>query len=106
MTIGSANLNAHSLLNDTEMNVVTDDAELVRATRERLWAGHLELPLEALRGRTPRELVDGHWVPTAREQLQRRESGAPPTHGLLALPGVSRRSRRLLGPLQNLLDDG
>jgi hypothetical protein len=29
-----------------------------------------------------------------------------PTHRLLALPGVSRRSRRLLGPLQGLIDDG
>jgi phosphatidylserine/phosphatidylglycerophosphate/cardiolipin synthase-like enzyme len=106
MTVGSANLNAHSLLNDTEMNVVTDDADLVRATRERLWACHLELPVAALQGRTPRELVDEQWIPIAREQLERRESGAPPTHGLLALPGVSRRSRRLLGPLQNLLDDG
>jgi len=27
-------------------------------------------------------------------------------HRLLALPGVSRRSRRLLGPLQGLIDDG
>ena len=42
LTVGWANLNAHSLLNDTEMNVVTDDAELARGTRERLWAEHLE----------------------------------------------------------------
>ena len=28
LTVGSANLNAHSLFNDTEMNVVSDDAEL------------------------------------------------------------------------------
>lgn len=33
-------------LNDTEMNVVTDDPSVVRDTRERLWAEHLELPLE------------------------------------------------------------
>ena len=51
LTIGSANLNAHSLLNDTEMNVVTDDAELARDTRERLWAEHLELHLDDVRGR-------------------------------------------------------
>ncbi len=53
LTVGSANLNAHSLLNDTEMNVVTDDAELARDTRERLWAEHLELPLDDVRGRRP-----------------------------------------------------
>ena len=42
LTIGSANLNAHSLFNDTEMNVVTLDAGLARDTRLRLWAEHLE----------------------------------------------------------------
>ena len=43
LTLGSANLNAHSLFNDTEMNVVTDDAELARDTRLRLWSEHLEV---------------------------------------------------------------
>jgi len=41
LTVGSANLNAHSLLNDTEMNVVTDDPDLARRTRLRLWSEHL-----------------------------------------------------------------
>jgi phosphatidylserine/phosphatidylglycerophosphate/cardiolipin synthase-like enzyme len=40
LTIGSANLNAHSLFNDTEMNVVTQDAALARETRLRLWGEH------------------------------------------------------------------
>lgn len=106
LTVGSANLNAHSLLNDTEMNVVTDDAQLARDTRERLWAEHLELPIDEVRGRPPCALVDEAWVPIAREQLQRERSGAPPTHHLIALPGVSRRTRRLLGPLTGLIDDG
>ena len=106
LTVGSANLNAHSLMNDTEMNVVTDDAELARATRERLWAEHLELDLEAVRGRTPRELVDEHWIPVAFEQLRRERENLPATHHLIALPGVSKRSGRLLGPLTGLIDDG
>jgi phosphatidylserine/phosphatidylglycerophosphate/cardiolipin synthase-like enzyme len=106
LTVGSANLNAHSLMNDTEMNVVTDDAELARDTRERLWAEHLELPLGSVRGRDPRELVDREWMPVAREQLQRERDGSPPTHRLIALPGVSRRSARVLGPLTGLVDDG
>ena len=38
LTIGSANLNEHSLFNDTEVNVVTHDPALARATRHRLWA--------------------------------------------------------------------
>jgi hypothetical protein len=40
------------------------------------------------------------------EQLQRQGDGEPPTHRLVALPGVSKRSRRLLGPLQSIVDDG
>ena len=106
LTVGSANLNAHSLLNDTEMNVITDDAGLARATRERLWAEHLELDRDAVAGADPVALIDEHWRPTAAEQLERREQGAPPTHRLIALPGVSKRSARLLGPLQGLTDDG
>jgi phosphatidylserine/phosphatidylglycerophosphate/cardiolipin synthase-like enzyme len=105
LTVGSANLNAHSLLNDTEMNVVTDDADLARRTRVRLWAEHLELDEVAVAASDPVTLVDEHWRPIAYEQLGRRDAGAPPTHRLLALPGVSKRSRRLLGPLQNLTDD-
>ena len=46
LTVGSANLNEHSLFNDTEMNVVTHDAALARQTRLRLWSEHLELPLD------------------------------------------------------------
>lgn len=106
LTVGSANLNAHSLMNDTEMNVVTDDAQLVRDTRERLWAEHLELPLDEVRGREPRTLVDEYWIPIAHEQRRREREGAEPTRRLIALPGVSRRSRRLLGPLTGLVDDG
>jgi phosphatidylserine/phosphatidylglycerophosphate/cardiolipin synthase-like enzyme len=106
LTIGSANLNAHSLMNDTEMNVVTDDADLVRDTRERLWAEHLELSRDDVRGRPPGELVDEHWIPIAHEQGRRERDGAAATHRLIALPGVSRRSRRLLGPLTGLIDDG
>ncbi len=106
MTIGSANLNAHSLLNDTEMNVATHDRRLVRETRVRLWAEHLELPIEAVADADPRVLVDEHWRAVALEQLRRFGRGEPPSHRLLAIPGVSRRSRRILGPLQGLLDDG
>jgi phosphatidylserine/phosphatidylglycerophosphate/cardiolipin synthase-like enzyme len=40
LTVGSANLNEHSLFNDSEMNVVCCDPELARSTRERLWAEH------------------------------------------------------------------
>jgi phosphatidylserine/phosphatidylglycerophosphate/cardiolipin synthase-like enzyme len=106
LTIGSANLNEHSLFNDTEVNLVTCEPVLARATRERLWAEHLELPVEEVRGRDAVELVDEHWFPTAEEQHGRRIRGEPLTHRLVRLPAVSRRTRRLLGPLQGLVVDG
>jgi phosphatidylserine/phosphatidylglycerophosphate/cardiolipin synthase-like enzyme len=105
LTIGSANLNEHSMFNDTEVNLVTCDVTLARATRERLWAEHLELPVEDVRG-DPARLVDEVWRPTAYQQLERRERGDPLTHRLVRLPHVSRRSRRLLGPIQGLVVDG
>jgi phosphatidylserine/phosphatidylglycerophosphate/cardiolipin synthase-like enzyme len=105
LTVGSANLNAHSLLNDTEMNVVTDDAALARDTRVRLWAEHLELDVAEVAAREPVALVDECWRPIAAEQLERREAGRSPTHRLCALPGVSKRASRLLGPLEGLTDD-
>src|SRR5205823_3458088 len=106
LTIGSANLNEHSLFNDTEVNLVSCEPELARATRERLWAEHLELPVEEVRGREPAELVDERWYAIAEEQLDRRNRGEPLTHRLVRLPGASRRSRRLFGPLQGLVVDG
>jgi len=105
LTLGSANLNEHSLFNDTEVNLVVDDPALATTTRRRLWAEHLEIPLDAVAGDTA-TLVDDLWRPTASEQLARRRAGAEPTHRLLLLPGVSHRARRLLGPIQSLLVDG
>jgi phosphatidylserine/phosphatidylglycerophosphate/cardiolipin synthase-like enzyme len=106
LTIGSANLNAHSLFNDTEMNVVTDSQELARDTRIRLWSEHLNVDPAQIVGQEPHQTVDELWRPIALEQLRRHNDGQPPTHRLLAMPGVSRRSGRLLGPLNGLLADG
>ena len=106
LIVGSANLNAHSLFNDTEMCVVTDDAELARATRVRLWAEHLELDEETVAAASATQLVDDRWRPIAHEQRRRLEAGEPGTHRLLELPGASRRSARLFGPLNNLVTDG
>jgi hypothetical protein len=72
----------------------------------RLWSEHLALHPGTVADSDPVTVVDEHWRPVAAEQLARREDGRPPTHRLLALPGVSRRSRRLLGPLEGLTDDG
>jgi phosphatidylserine/phosphatidylglycerophosphate/cardiolipin synthase-like enzyme len=105
LTLGSANLNEHSLFNDSEVNVVTCDPGLARSTRLRLWSEHLERPERAVAG-DPARVVDELWKPIATEQYERRNAGQPPTHRLCMLPGVSRRSRRVLGPLQGLLVDG
>jgi phosphatidylserine/phosphatidylglycerophosphate/cardiolipin synthase-like enzyme len=105
LTLGSANLNEHSLFNDTEMNVVVHDRELAQQTRRRLWAEHLEVPLEQL-PEDPIRAIDELWKPISKEQLERRSDGLPLTHRLVRLPQVSRRTRRILGPIDSLVVDG
>jgi phosphatidylserine/phosphatidylglycerophosphate/cardiolipin synthase-like enzyme len=86
LCIGSANLNEHSLFNDTEACVVTCDEMLARETRLRLWREHTDHPdpdFEVFRN-----------VAEGGEQR------------LALLPNVSRRSRTLLGPVDGLLVDG
>ncbi len=105
MTIGSANLNEHSLFNDTEMNLVTHDAALARKTRIRLWSEHLELPAGQIDG-DPIEVIDTLWKPISRNQLERRNHDLALTHRLVCLPHVSKRTSRLLGPVSGLFVDG
>jgi phosphatidylserine/phosphatidylglycerophosphate/cardiolipin synthase-like enzyme len=92
LCIGSANLNEHSLFNDTEACVITTDEELVRDTRLRLWREHLRR--DDVDG-DPHEVIDQVWVATAEEGDH-----------LAVLPHVSRRTRRFLGPINGLLVDG
>jgi len=105
LTLGSANLNEHSLFNDTEMNIVVHDPELARRTRRRLWAEHLELPIELV-PEDPTTAIEDLWKPISKEQLERRNDGRPLTHRLVRLPHVSRRSSRALGPISGLVVDG
>ena len=105
LTVGSANLNEHSLFNDTEMNVVVQDAELATQTRLRLWSEHLELLIDGIPPDTT-EAVDELWKPISAEQLERRKRGDALTHRLVRLPHVSRRSGRALGPFSGLFVDG
>ena len=71
LTVGSANLNDHSLFNDTELNLAVYDQEIARTTRERLWAEHLELPLADVSGH-PTTVIEELWKPRAEEQQLRR----------------------------------
>jgi phosphatidylserine/phosphatidylglycerophosphate/cardiolipin synthase-like enzyme len=105
LTLGSANINEHSLFNDTEVNVVSCDPGLARQTRLRLWAEHLERSQRAVSG-DPTRVIDELWRPIAEEQRRLAEAGQPRTHRLSELPNLSRRTRRLLGPVQGLLVDG
>ncbi len=105
LTIGSANLNEHSLFNDTEMNLVVLDERLATSTRQRLFSEHLDLPESDVAGDACR-VIDELWRPRAREQRARVDAGGAPTGRLVELPHVSRRSKRLFGPIQSLLVDG
>ena len=87
LVVGSANLNEHSLYNDTEACVITQDEELARETRLRLWREHLHEDDPTL----------DHWHERAKDEAYARV-------GLL--PNVSRRTRRFLGPVNGLLVDG
>jgi phosphatidylserine/phosphatidylglycerophosphate/cardiolipin synthase-like enzyme len=95
LTIGSANLNARGLDNDTEANVVTQKRDLAPQTRLRPWSEHLEYPIADV-DRDPAEVIERVWRPRAREERRRGERGEPRTHRLIELPPRSFRARRLL----------
>jgi phosphatidylserine/phosphatidylglycerophosphate/cardiolipin synthase-like enzyme len=105
LTIGSANLNEHSLFNDTEANVVVRDPSLAREVRLRLWEEHLERPRREIDG-DPARVFDEVWKPLADERLERRRRDGWADGKLTLLPHVSRRSEALWGPLNGLLVDG
>jgi hypothetical protein len=77
---------------------------VARRARLRLWSEHLERDAGDIDG-DPTAVIDALWRPIAREQRERELSGSPRTHRLLELPGVSRRTKRLLGPLNALVVD-
>jgi phosphatidylserine/phosphatidylglycerophosphate/cardiolipin synthase-like enzyme len=94
LTVGSANLNEHSLFNDSEVNVVVRDEAFVRDARRSLWEEHLEQPVAG----DPCRIIDELWRPLADESAPHRK--------LRRLHGVSRRARAFLGPINGLLVDG
>ncbi len=105
LTVGSANLNEHSLFNDTEANVVVREPALAREMRLRLWEEHLERPRGEIDG-DPARVFDELWKPLAEERLERRRRDGWADGKLTLLPHVSRRSSALWGPLNGLLVDG
>jgi phosphatidylserine/phosphatidylglycerophosphate/cardiolipin synthase-like enzyme len=105
LTVGSANLNEHSLFNDTEANVVVRDPALAREVRLRLWEEHLERPREEIDG-DPARVFDELWKPLADERLERRKRDGWADGKLTLLPHVSRRTEAIWGPLNGLFVDG
>jgi phosphatidylserine/phosphatidylglycerophosphate/cardiolipin synthase-like enzyme len=105
LTIGSANLNAHSFFNDTEVNVQVFDEALARQTRLRLWSEHLGLPEDEVAG-DPTDVVDRLWIPIARREGERRRAGERREHRLRELTAGSRKLERLLGPMDAIVVDG
>ena len=89
LTVGSANLNGHSFFNDSEVNLVVRDPAFVRGSRLRLWSEHLDGDAEG----EPARVVDERWRAFAGRKLR-------------PLPGVSRRSQALWGPINGLIVDG
>lgn len=105
LTIGSANLNEHSLYNDTEVNVLVLDPDLARRTRLRLWAEHLRMPEADLDGPVA-HFIDTIWTAQCDEQDDVSEQERDPVHRVRRLAGLSRRRDRLKGPLLGLVVDG
>lgn len=105
LTVGSANLNEHSLYNDTEMNVLTLDEELARFIRIRLWSEHLELPADQVDG-DPASVIDTIWRTQCDEQDSISVAHGDPAHRVREISGLSHRLDRLQGPLRGLLVEG
>ena len=105
LTIGSANLNEHSLYNDTEMNILTLDRQLARTTRVRLWSEHLDLPADQVDG-DPASVIDTLWRPQCEEQDRISAAHEDPVHRVRQISGLSHRLDRLQGPVRGLLVDG
>src|SRR5579884_758758 len=61
LTVGSANLNSHSLFNDSEMNVVCQDVDMARQTRLRLWSEHLGADPSSIAMSAPSTIIDTMW---------------------------------------------
>jgi phosphatidylserine/phosphatidylglycerophosphate/cardiolipin synthase-like enzyme len=104
LTVGSANLNEHSLFNDSEVNVVVRDEALAREARLRLWEEHLERPRAEIDG-DPAQVFDELWKPLAEERYEHRKRDGWADGKLTLLPHVSRRTEALWGPLNGLMVD-
>lgn len=103
LTVGSVNLNTHSLLNDTEVNLAFAVPDLARSVREDLFREHTG---QDAAGVDPVAFVDGVLRPLAEEQTRRRAAGLPPTGRVRSVEQGGRRTDLLLGPISSIVVDG
>ena len=94
LTVGSANLNEHSLFNDTEMNVVTQDAALARATRAARSGRSTSNADPAEVDGDPAQIVDERWRPLARSSSSARRRDGHAHAQAAAAARTSRAARR------------
>ena len=106
LTIGSANLNEHSLFNDTEMNILSCDRALARGDPAAALVRAHGAPDRRGRGRAGRRSSTPCGGRRRRSRHRREREGLPRTHRLALLQSVSRRADRLQGPVRGLLVDG
>ena len=72
-TLGSANLNEHSLFNDTEMNVVTHDPELARERGSAYGRS-----ISSCRPRRSRTILCARWTSSGNRSARSSSTGGPP----------------------------
>lgn len=61
LTVGSANLNNRGLVTDSEINALVHEPQLACDLRVKLWAEHLNLPVEQVAQADPIKMIDGEW---------------------------------------------
>ena len=93
-----------------DLGEVDAPAEVARQALDALGSVDVLVNNAAIAARLPTvetdaAVIDRVWKPIAHEQAERRKRGERATHRLSMLPGISRRSRLLLGPLQGLVVD-
>lgn len=95
LSVGSANLNQRGLATDTEMNVQAVAPDVARMLRHRLWAEHLQIPLETIAQADPIDLIDKEWKQIADALEERLQAGDRPPGGQVRhyVPGRNPGSR-------------
>jgi phosphatidylserine/phosphatidylglycerophosphate/cardiolipin synthase-like enzyme len=96
MTLGSANLNQRSMAVDSEINIATNDAELARSLRKRIWEQHSGGGISG-KGGTQADIAEAFfdWKKLMGANLNRKKVEAPMVGFLLPLADNRKSTIRL-----------